>query len=614
MARSLTQKKGGSRASVKQISILKKPNLSGDGDKRKNTKKKVRFDGIPSDLEDEDDMFGGQKDRIGFDSEEEGSEDSLFDEEPVFDLPDEDEDLEYDENEEVDANDSDEEEEDSEETSENDQEKSDDMSDEEILNSADSNSEDETDGKWGKKRKTYYDADMDALEEEAEEAEKLQKKKLANMNREDFGLRHQSKFTLTGPITLQSDSDESDNGDISEKTGKKEISEDLSELAEEFQENLRQVKQVLEPFIQQSKNLPRSQGLKFLSVKYQLLTNYCSFLLKYLQLKVATPKNKDPMTTGLVDELIRHRLLIEKLKPIELTLKHQIDTLLNVKPNETILRPGMGTFEDDENGVDNKEEDSHEGTYKVPKVNPVHFPDENSSKKKDQKKVKFPELEDGFESEPEEEDFNTAATSNNKNKSANKELAEREVYEEENFVRFTLSKTDKTRLMKASKLNDELDDLDDFMDELEDRSRKMTQQKQHSTQGHSSSTKSLSNEASESSMSEIEDDIAEEINSQKKLKKTRQKPTKKTSYLPIQDMSGKNIDRLASKQILKNRGLTVNRPKDIKNPRIKQRRKFERAIKRLPSLHPVAKSASNNFYGGESSGIRTNISKSTKFN
>ena len=201
MAR-LIQKKGGANASVKQISILKRPNSSKGGDKKWVPKKKVRFDGIPSDREDEDDMFSGLKDRIGLDSAEDESEDSLFDEEPVFDLPDDDEDLESDE----DTNYSDEEDEgDSEEDTGEDNEI---MSDEEILNSADSDSEDETDSKWGKNRKNYYDADVDALEEEAEAADKLQKKKLAGMKREDFGLQHQSKFTLYGPITLKDEDDE----------------------------------------------------------------------------------------------------------------------------------------------------------------------------------------------------------------------------------------------------------------------------------------------------------------------------------------------------------------------------------------------------------------------
>ena len=150
-----------------------------------------------------------------------------------------------------------------------------------------------------------------------------------------------------------------------------------------------------------------------------------------------------------------------------------------MKPNETILRPGMGTFEGDDSDDNNgKNEENLLGeVYKVPKVNPVHFPDEHDPKRGEKKRVKFPELEDGFESEPEEEEFNTAATDTNKNKSANKELTEREAYEEENFVRFTLSKTDKARLMKASKLNDELDDLDEFMDEIENRGRKISLQK-----------------------------------------------------------------------------------------------------------------------------------------
>jgi hypothetical protein len=89
MAKSFNPKK--TAAVSKQVSILKRPNPSKNTDKKGGNKKKVRFDGIPSDLEDDNDLFEGQKDHIDFDGEGNDSEDSLFDEESVFDLPDEEE-------------------------------------------------------------------------------------------------------------------------------------------------------------------------------------------------------------------------------------------------------------------------------------------------------------------------------------------------------------------------------------------------------------------------------------------------------------------------------------------------------------------------------------------
>lgn len=70
--------------------------------------------------------------------------------------------------------------------------------------------------------------------------------------------------------------------------------------------------------------------------------------------------------------------------------------------------------------------------------------------------------------------------------------------------------------------------------------------------------------------------------------------------------------RPASKAILRNRGQIAARPRENRNPRLRQRRRYERAVKRLAGCsrsHTPCLSA----YEGEHGGIRSDISKSAKF-
>ncbi|KAJ6257329.1 hypothetical protein Dda_8218 [Drechslerella dactyloides] len=64
--------------------------------------------------------------------------------------------------------------------------------------------------------------------------------------------------------------------------------------------------------------------------------------------------------------------------------------------------------------------------------------------------------------------------------------------------------------------------------------------------------------------------------------------------------------------ILKNKGLTPHRKKDVRNPRVKKRKKFEAAKKKLASRQAVYKPPTS-AYSGEATGIRTKVIKSVKF-
>ncbi|KAG0146767.1 hypothetical protein CROQUDRAFT_43831 [Cronartium quercuum f. sp. fusiforme G11] len=76
--------------------------------------------------------------------------------------------------------------------------------------------------------------------------------------------------------------------------------------------------------------------------------------------------------------------------------------------------------------------------------------------------------------------------------------------------------------------------------------------------------------------------------------------------------------RQATRQILKNKGLTPKRAKVNRNPRVKKRLRFEKANKKISSQRPTyksdlaSKSREMNGYSGERSGVKVGIVKSRK--
>lgn len=69
--------------------------------------------------------------------------------------------------------------------------------------------------------------------------------------------------------------------------------------------------------------------------------------------------------------------------------------------------------------------------------------------------------------------------------------------------------------------------------------------------------------------------------------------------------------RKIGRDIAANKGLTVSRPKENRNARVKKRNKYEAAKKKLGSKKAIFKQPSGS-YGGENSGINARVIKSTK--
>ena len=87
---------------------------------------------------------------------------------------------------------------------------------------------------------------------------------------------------------------------------------------------------------------------------------------------------------------------------------------------------------------------------------------------------------------------------------------------------------------------------------------------------------------------------------------------KEGGIVRVVEEEGVDGKRAISYQIAKNKGLAPARKKDVRNPRVKKRNKFEAKKKKLGSIRPVFKGGSGGAYGGELTGIKKGLVKSVK--
>ncbi|EHY54224.1 something about silencing protein 10 [Exophiala dermatitidis] len=80
-----------------------------------------------------------------------------------------------------------------------------------------------------------------------------------------------------------------------------------------------------------------------------------------------------------------------------------------------------------------------------------------------------------------------------------------------------------------------------------------------------------------------------------------------------EEQIGPDGKRKITYAIEKNKGLAPRRKKEVRNPRVKKRKKFDEKMKKLASIRPVYKGGEGRGgYGGEATGIKTNVVKSIK--
>ncbi|KAJ2656863.1 something about silencing protein 10 [Coemansia sp. RSA 1200] len=120
-----------------------------------------------------------------------------------------------------------------------------------------------------------------------------------------------------------------------------------------------------------------------------------------------------------------------------------------------------------------------------------------------------------------------------------------------------------------------------------------------------------------------DDDYYKEVAQQAAAKKTQAKAEKKArkdaqwkmvveaNIAEDAEVAG-DAKRGVNYQILKNKGLLPRRTKEQRNPRVKRKQRYEKAKKKLSSTGVQVRKLEGN-YGGEATGIKPNLTRSTRF-
>eukprot|EP00469_Lotharella_globosa_P004456 CAMPEP_0167796278 /NCGR_PEP_ID=MMETSP0111_2-20121227/14949_1 /TAXON_ID=91324 /ORGANISM="Lotharella globosa, Strain CCCM811" /LENGTH=338 /DNA_ID=CAMNT_0007690133 /DNA_START=1 /DNA_END=1017 /DNA_ORIENTATION=+ len=252
----------------------------------------------------------------------------------------------------------------------------------------------------------------------------------------------------------------------------------LIKMLDEYQDKLRQVEKqmksgldtVLE--IASEKDTDINNGISLIEVKYQVMLSYCIRMCVYLLLRLTGKSVNDH---PLRKQQAHLRALIEKLRPIGKRIKYQVsqllrtaamkveDTTTNDGANPLAFRPSPANLV-----TGAQQEGADDAIYRPPQLTPMD-PEAMETKKK-RKKEKMRRKTAGnqvIKAMREMISDTPIAISTGGQELDDKPQynAERERYEEENFVRLQETKKDRARRKKQNQSRNALDsvtDLDDF--------------------------------------------------------------------------------------------------------------------------------------------------------
>lgn len=235
-----------------------------------------------------------------------------------------------------------------------------------------------------------------------------------------------------------------------------------------------------------------SKGVSFLEVKYQVMLQYILQLAYFVHLKIS---GKQVENNPIIESLVELRVILDKMKPIENKLKYQIDKLVraavveNTQKTEAAATAATGTtttaqavaadplaFKPNPMNLLNKDNDDDEvdedidddttgGVYRPPKLAPVNY-DENAGRKsgkkeRDEARMKekasrsrlMKDLMTEMSENPEEIGvFGGVNEGTGYGDRIDNVIAEKDRYEEDNYVRLAVTRKEKQRINANKKM------------------------------------------------------------------------------------------------------------------------------------------------------------------
>ncbi|KAF3392981.1 hypothetical protein DPV78_009709 [Talaromyces pinophilus] len=522
---------------------------------------------------------------------------------------------------------------------------------------------------WGSSRKDYYNADMieteaDALEEE-NEAKRLQQKHLKAMKEADFGF-DELDWVESGKGA--EDSKDGQDGIVTEVLPQLEITDDMS--SEEKLKILKSRYPEFEPLAKDFVDLQpeytnmlaeaqKAEGAVDGSepsvpvpiIKFRALASYLGSISMYFALLTSPAEDGDGKTVA--------------LSPAELRDHPIMGSLVKCRKQWETVKDWTIPEESEDIEEDLEVEDSEES---VELESAVQLKQKKSTKsaQKDKKPSKSQQAAEKARAEAEarraekikKAEANLAdladlvKTSSKKSKALSKTLSQpqegddsdlgdegaltaREAEEKarkKRSLRFYTSQiAQKANKRNAAGRNAGGDEDLPYRERLKDRQARLNAEAERRGRAQANETEQLGGDSDEDDhrlAREVRGDVAgtddDEYydmvaarNKQKKAdKKARAEEAeaaqKGERYEEVEEV-GPDGKRRITYQIEKNKGLAAKRNKDVRNPRVKKRKKFEQKKKKLASIRQVYKGGEGRGgYAGELTGIKKNLVKSVK--
>ncbi|KAI8382354.1 Sas10 C-terminal domain-containing protein [Blakeslea trispora] len=494
------------------------------------------------------------------------------------------------------------------------------------------NDDDLEDKTWGTSKSAYYDADegddLDEMREEEEEALRIQKEQLSNMDEADFvddalagwGVGNNEDAEADKKLVEDVNKDLQDISFDSIKVDKRHKnlpiaekvkiiqneSPELIDLLDEFKEksaSIQDLKELVEKI--QAKNKQSQEMAQFILFKYQTFMNYLTNISFYFALKAS--ESSDVRDHPVIQALVQLRQTLEKLDSLEDKLQSDIEAFV-----ESLDQPD----------IDQKKKTKS----KTKKAVQVMTADSDVSDQEEEEEV-YSDLEQEKsredllnEIEDIEQEFKSLKKQAKKRKRVSDDFGELDALDEldmedkiakKKSIRDYVVKIDAKQAKNKNKYQGDVDLP--YRDRVK-RERKGVEQPQDKSADLDDEDWDQEDTAAADAVNNSDDEYYADIAANKQAAKRAKQEEYEASRPAIESRDVDVEDgqkRLASYKILKNRGLTPHRKKENRNARVKHRNKYAKQMKKLSSTRAVYKGQTSG-YGGEMSGVKTNVIKSVK--
>lgn len=489
--------------------------------------------------------------------------------------------------------------------------------------------EEEEEEGWGTSRKDYYNADMietevDAQEEE-EEAKRLQQKRLQKMSEADFGFDENEWLDTAENLDEDGDvvTEVLKDVEITTSMGPEERLRILQSRYPEF-EFLANEFLSLQPLLQELQVQMVQEAAQETVVKCRALAAYLSSLSMYFALLTSPARNSSTSKTldpaelrdhPIMDSILSCRALWTKVKGLKASLLSPVEPIpfeepVSDVPSENLSALPQGTTK-------SKKSKQHQTLDAATEASLTAL---LPSKRAKSQKASVPiETYDSDNS-----DFGEADTLSSKaaaDKAAKKKS-----------LRFYTSQITQKSNKRAGAGRDAGGDEDlPYRERFRDRQMRLNAEaeargKKLDSYGRGGAGADLGGasdedegavaEAIRDEEDEYYDMVAQSSKNKKALKEEKaelmKKAKKEGGLLRVVDEDGEG-KRAIGYVIEKNKGLAPKRKKEVRNPRVKKRMKYEEKKRKLASTRAVYKGGEERGgYGGEKTGIKTGLVKSTK--